>query len=124
VKQTRPVNLDLSSLKYPPMAIVSILHRMSGVILFLLFPWILYLLHLSLRSEATFQAMQIAIMGIGYKVLLWVFSAALLFHVLAGIRHITMDLGFAEGLCTARSTAIVVMVLAVISTIFLGIWIW
>lgn len=124
MNKKRPVNLDLSTLKYPPMAIVSILHRISGVVLFLLFPIMLYLFSQSLHSDATFHQLQMTLANPYSKLLLWVFSGALMLHVLAGIRHVLMDIGFGEGLLAGRRSAISVMILAILSIIFLGIWIW
>jgi succinate dehydrogenase / fumarate reductase cytochrome b subunit len=124
VKQKRPVNLDLSSLKYPPMAIASILHRLSGILLFFLFPWVLYLFSRSLLSEAEFQATLLSFSSSFPKILLWTFFSALIYHLLAGIRHIFMDIGWGEGLATSRFSSIFVIVLAAILIIFLGIWLW
>jgi succinate dehydrogenase / fumarate reductase cytochrome b subunit len=124
VNHQRPVNLDLSSLKYPPMAIASILHRISGIVLFLLLPCMLYFLQLSLRSAASFDQLQ-TLFANGYcKLLLWGFSAAMMYHIIAGIRHILMDIGWGEHLNTARMSATTVIILAVIVTILLGVWIW
>jgi succinate dehydrogenase / fumarate reductase cytochrome b subunit len=124
VNDKRPVNLDLTSLKYPPMAIVSILHRISGIALFLLMPVMLYLLNLSLRSEASFGELQVQLLNPWWKFVLWVFCSALVYHLLAGIRHIIMDLGWGETLSASRKTALGVVLLAVLSTVFLGVWIW
>ncbi|WP_133130875.1 succinate dehydrogenase, cytochrome b556 subunit [Legionella yabuuchiae] len=124
MKQKRPVNLDLMSLKYPPMAIASILHRLSGIVLFLLSPALLYVLSLSLRSEASFESMKHLLATPLNKFLTWVFVSALAYHLLAGIRHMVMDLGFAEGLPTGRRSALLVILLAIILMIGLGIWIW
>jgi succinate dehydrogenase / fumarate reductase cytochrome b subunit len=124
VNKNRPVNLDLSSMKFPPMAIVSILHRVSGVVLFILLPVIIFLLGRSLHSQEAFTQTSLMLAEPYYKLVLWAFSAALVYHVLAGIRHLLMDMGIGEHLCTGRRTAIFVIVLAVILTIFLGIWIW
>lgn len=124
VNKKRPVNLDLGTMKFPPMAIVSILHRVSGVILFLLLPFMICFLGESIQSEQTFNLLKIKLAEPSYKILLWAFSAALVYHIIAGIRHMVMDLGVGEDLCTGRLTSILVIVLAVISTIFLGIWIW
>ncbi|WP_133128322.1 succinate dehydrogenase, cytochrome b556 subunit [Legionella nagasakiensis] len=124
MKQKRPVNLDLTSLKYPPMAIASILHRIAGIVLFLLFPMLLYLFSLSLSSSATFQHVSELLVNPYYKLMLWIFSAALTYHLLAGIRHVCMDMGFGEGLEAGRRSAIIVIVFAIILIIFLGIWIW
>lgn len=120
----RPVNLDLGSLTYPPMAIASILHRISGIVLFLLLPPMLYVLHLSLASEASFTQLQQCLQNPYYKLILLGFSAAFAYHVLAGIRHMVLDTGWGEGLVAARRSAIALIALAVISTVFLGVWIW
>lgn len=121
----RPINLDLASMKYPLMAIVSILHRISGLILFLLMPIMLYFLSESLRSSLAFDQIQTMIQtGIFSKLVLWGFSAALVYHVIAGVRHISMDFGVGETLHAAKRSAVVVIVIAVIATILLGMWIW
>jgi succinate dehydrogenase / fumarate reductase cytochrome b subunit len=106
------------------MAIASILHRISGVILFLLLPIMLFILGQSLHSEETFLHLKSALVHPCYKLVMWVFGAALIYHVLAGIRHLIMDMGFGEHLNAGRRSAVLVIVLAVILTIFLGFWIW
>jgi len=120
----RPVNLDLGSLKFPPMAIASILHRISGVILFLLMPFMLYILKLSLSTPESFDQLQVWLQCFYLKFLLIAFAAALVYHLLAGIRHLFMDFGIGEELSSSRTSSIIVIVLAGILTILLGIWIW
>ena len=124
VNKKRPVNLDLGSMKFPPMAIASILHRISGVLLFILLPIILFILGQSLHSAERFAEMKTMMSHPFYKLVLWAFGASMIYHVLAGIRHLLMDIGLGEHLSTGRFTANLVIVLAVISTILLGIWIW
>lgn len=124
MKKQRPVNLDLGSLTYPPMAIASILHRISGIVLFLLLPVMLCFLSESLHSQESFDQLQHSLDNPFYKLMLWGFSTALIYHLLAGIRHIIMDLGFGETLVVARKSAVFVIVLAIILTIGLGVWIW
>lgn len=111
-------------MKFPPMAIASILHRLSGIVLFILLPVMIFLLGQSLQSEELFNQSKIKLANPGYKLILWAFCVALAYHILAGIRHMIMDLGCGESLSAGRRTSILVIVLAVISTIFLGIWIW
>lgn len=124
MNKKRPVNLDLSSMKFPPMAIVSILHRVSGIVLFILLPVMLYILGQSLQSEESFAQIKTMLTNSYYKLVLWAFGTAMIYHILAGLRHLIMDMGFGEHLSTGRRTSILVIILAVISTIFLGIWIW
>jgi succinate dehydrogenase / fumarate reductase cytochrome b subunit len=106
------------------MAIASILHRLSGILLFLLFPWMLYLLNRSLISEVDFQATRMLLTAPLAKFFLWAFLSALIYHLIAGIRHICMDLGWGEGLAAGRRSSLAVIVLSAILIIFLGISLW
>ncbi|KGP63133.1 succinate dehydrogenase [Legionella norrlandica] len=124
MNKKRPINLDLSSLKYPPMAIASILHRISGILIFLLFPIVLFVLSYSLQSEESFVHAKMFLTHPYYKLVLWAFGASMIYHVIAGIRHLIMDMGFGESLNVGRASAVLVIALAAISIIFLGIWIW
>lgn len=124
VKKKQPINLDLSSLSYPPMAIASILHRISGLLLFILLPVMLYFLHLSLQSGTSFDELQVMLTSPYLKLCLWMFSSSLAYHLIAGVRHVILDFGFGEDLSSARRSSIFVMVLALILIICLGIWIW
>ncbi len=120
----RPVNLDLRSLKYPPMAIASILHRISGLVMFLLLPIMLCYLGTSLHSQESFDELQGHLASPWSKLMLLGFGAAWVYHVLAGIRHMLMDIGIGESLAAGRRSAIAVIGLAVVLTLFLGMWIW
>lgn len=124
MNQKTPVNLDLATIKFPAMAIASILHRISGLVMFLLLPFILYLFGMSLKSAESYAQLQTALTCVYCKLLLWAFSAAMVYHLIAGIRHMIMDLGYGESVCAGRRSAVLVIALAVILTILLGIWIW
>lgn len=124
MNKKRPVNLDLGTMKFPPMAIASILHRISGIVLFLLVPLMLCILSQTVQSDASFEQAKIMLASPYYKLALWAFGAAMTYHILAGIRHLLMDMGFGEHLKAGRLSAILVIALAFILTIFLGIWIW
>lgn len=120
----RPVNLDLASLRFPPMAIASILHRLSGLLMFVLLPVMLCYLEHSLRSPESFDAVRMQMTNPWLKLVFWGFGSAWIYHVIAGVRHMLMDLGIGEGLEAGRRSAVLVIALAVISTLFLGMWIW
>lgn len=120
----RPVNLDLMTIQFPVMAIVSILHRLSGIALFVLMPVMLYFLALSLQSPDSFLSLKMTLAGVGYKILLWVFTTALVYHLLAGIRHMIMDLGIGESLGAGRASAVILILMSLVLSIFLGIWLW
>lgn len=87
-------------------------------------PVMLYFLSQSLLSEDSYANLHTILNRTCSKCLLWAFSSALLYHALAGIRHVLMDLGLGEHLATARRSANLVIILAIILAIFLGIWIW
>lgn len=124
MNKIRPVNLDLGTLTFPPMAIVSILHRIAGIVLFLLLPVMIYFWGLSLQSVSSFEHLHHLLLNPYNKLILWAFSSAITYHLLAGIRHLFMDMGFGETLVSARRSAILILVLAVIAVASLGVWIW
>lgn len=123
-KKSRPVHLNLLKMKFPPMAIVSILHRISGVFLFLLLPLPLYLLHASLRSQVGFSQLHAFVALPFIQFLLWVLISAASFHLFAGIRHMLMDCGVGEHVKPARVTAYLVIFLEIVAMILIGVWLW
>lgn len=124
MNQKRPVNLELSTLHFPIMAITSIMHRLSGIAVFLLLPFMLYLLQQSLHSPESFASLQTCIQSNFVKFLIWGFISALFYHFMAGVRHMIGDMGYGESVDTARKTAVILLVFTVISTIGFGVWIW
>ena len=98
MQKNRPVNLDLKTIKMPLPAIVSILHRGSGVVIFVCIPLLLWMLDASLESAVSFDALKGYMDGFLATMILWGVVGALLYHMVAGIRHLTMDLGIGETL--------------------------
>lgn len=124
MNRQRPVNLDLATLKFPPTAIVSILHRISGVLIFLGIPFLLYVLGVSLESASSFATLQQQLSMPHFKFALWIVSSALAYHIFAGIRHVILDFGIGEDIQTAIRSAYGLMILTGIMVLFLGIWLW
>jgi len=120
----RPVNLDLTTIHFPVTAIISIMHRLSGIAVFILLPFMLYVLQQSLQSQESFNMLQSFLHYAWVRLLVWIFASALFFHFMAGVRHMIADFGYGEEIATGRKTASVLLVLTVISTIVLGVWIW
>src|SRR6185437_15592 len=117
-------NVDIKSItKYwmSMNAIVSILHRISGVILFLLIPFMLWLLDQSLSSQASFQSLQGYFGSLAIRFLVWILLSALVYHLLAGIKHLLMDFGFLETIKTSRISSGVVFILSAIIIVALGV---
>ncbi|MPN48890.1 Succinate dehydrogenase cytochrome b556 subunit [bioreactor metagenome] len=106
-----------------PVAIASILHRLSGVIVFLLVPVLLWLLDKSLSSAEGFAEVQAIFSGFIVRFIVWVFVAGLLFHFIMGIKHLLADLGFAEELQSGRVAATISLILAAISIVASFVWI-
>lgn len=120
--QSRPVFLNLLQMKFPVTAISSILHRLSGLFLFVFLPCILYFWQHSLVAGRD-QHFAYHLTAWGHLVL-WLWLSSLLYHLLAGVRHMIMDLGFAEELVVARRVATATIILAVLCSIVIGIVIW
>ena len=117
-----PVFLKLAQIRFPIGAIASIAHRVSGVLLFIALPVVAVLLDTSLRDEAGFASVRdlisspLAVVAAG--VLVW----ALVHHVLAGIRHLLMDVGIGSELERARASARLVLIAAPALAVFLLFW--
>ncbi|HBF08748.1 MAG: succinate dehydrogenase, cytochrome b556 subunit [Pseudomonadota bacterium] len=105
MKQQRPVNLDLTTFKFPVTSHASILHRASGFIVFLAIPIFLYALGLSLESPQGYAS--IAAWGDSFfcRLILGAIAGSLFYHLVAGIRHLIMDMGFWETLEGGQKSA-------------------
>ena len=97
--------LNLSQIRFPIGAIASIGHRISGVLLLITLPLLALALDRSLRSEAEFEALRDLVSAPGRALLLVVVVWAASHHVLAGLRHLLMDVGIGSRLDQARSSA-------------------
>ena len=124
VKDTRPVNLDLTTVKFPLPAITSILHRISGVGLFFGIGVVLYFLQLSLESEAGFERVLELLRATPVKLTIWLILAGLLYHLIAGIKHLLMDWGLGESREGALRGAQVTLVLAIVAAVLSWGLIW
>ena len=127
MKSNRPVNLSLSTVlavnMKSPVAIASILHRISGVVIFLLIPVLLYVLQQSLASEAAFAAVKTDVLGglIG-GFLVFVALAGLIYHVVIGTKHLIQDFGIGESLEGGRLFATLALVLAGVLIVCALVW--
>ena len=92
----RPVNLDIGTIRLPITSYVSILHRVSGVILFFALAIFLWMLEGSLASAQSFNELGAMLANPICQVIIWGSLAALAYHAIAGIRHLIMDFGVGE----------------------------
>ncbi len=123
IKQ-RPKNLNLLTIRLPIPAIISILHRISGFILFLLIPLMLWALDLSLSSPDDFDNLHLFLSSPLMKFLIWGFLSAFIYHFFAGIRHLLMDVHLGDELKSGRFSAKLTLVISVVFIILAGIWLW
>lgn len=124
MKHKRPVNLNLFTISFPIPAIASILHRISGVILFLAIPFILWALSLSLASQQDFDDVRQLFTSAWMKFIIWGVLSALVFHLIAGIRHLLMDMGIGEELKSGKLGAQITIGISIVFIILVGIWLW
>jgi succinate dehydrogenase / fumarate reductase cytochrome b subunit len=118
VKDKRPINLDITTIKFPLAAIASILHRVSGIGLFFGVGILLYFLQISLRSEGEFERVAILFDGLFMTSLLGLILLALIYHLVAGIKHLLLDLGVGESKQAAKTGTIIMWIMCVLVTGF------
>lgn len=124
MKSQRPVNLDLRTIKLPITAYTSILHRISGVILFVGLAVLLYALDKSLASEEGFAQVKACMTSPLAKLVIWGLLSALLYHLVAGVRHLIMDMGIGETLEGGKLGSKIVLVVGAALIVLAGVWIW
>lgn len=116
-----PVFLNLFRIRFPVTAILSIVHRVTGVLLFLCLPAAIYALQLSLSGPQGFEAVRELLshftVRLGLMVLLW----ALLHHFLAGIRFLLLDVDCGVTRAVARKSAWSVNLAALFIAIAIGL---
>lgn len=101
----RPIYLNLFRLHLPLAGWVSILHRITGVVLFLALPLALYLLERSLSHQAGFEAVSTMLDHPAGRLMLLTVLASLAFHAIAGIRHLGLDIHWGVEKDAARQSA-------------------
>lgn len=130
--KTRPVyrNIHVTQImKYrlPPAGIVSILHRISGVIMFLLLPFVIWMFDASVTSEISYDGFASAFSaGIGFvpgwflKLVALALIWAYLVHFTAGLRHLWMDATHSVSKAQGHHSAVFTLVVSSLLTILLG----
>ena len=118
---------DIVHYRLPLAGIVSILHRISGALMFLLMPFIIWMFDTSLSSEFSYERFTAAFgAGIGFvpgwfiKLVALALIWAYLHHFIAGVRHLIMDATHSVSKQQGHSSAIVTLTLSVVLTVALG----
>ncbi len=112
---------QLMHYRLPLAGVVSILHRISGALMFLLLPFTLYLLELSLNSEASFYAMKSLVAHPLAKLIILALSWAYLHHFAAGVRHLFMDMHLGLTKDGSRHSAASVLAISLFLTLLVAL---
>ena len=124
MKKQRPVNLDLKTIKFPPSAVSSILHRVTGVAMFFALLFVIWAWAVSVSSPDGFVNVQTIMDGVIGKLIAIGTASALTYHILGGIRHVIMDMGHWEELESGNNSARAIIALWVVLTVVLGVALW
>lgn len=124
MKKERPKHLDLMVIKLPLPGIASILHRVSGAGLFLMLPFLIFLLQFSLESPQSFETFKAVVGHPLAKLILLGLLWAFLHHFCMGIRILLLDLDMGTDLKPARTSAKAVMVVSLVLTAIVGVKLW
>jgi succinate dehydrogenase / fumarate reductase cytochrome b subunit len=116
--------LDLLKIRLPLPAFVSILHRVTGALLFLMLWLFLWGLQRSLESFNTFNSVRAFFGQWPVKLVLLGFMWAYVHHLFAGIRHLFLDLHLGLELERARQSSVLVLAAGAICTLIAGVLLW
>ena len=118
---------DLPGYRLPAAGFVSILHRISGLLMFLLLPFVVWLFDTSVSSEIRFESFRSAfdagigfVPAIGIQLVVLALSWAYLHHLIAGLRHLWMDATHSVSKEQGRNSAVITLVVSVALTLLLG----
>jgi succinate dehydrogenase / fumarate reductase cytochrome b subunit len=118
---------DAVKYRLPLAGLVSILHRASGLLMFVLLPFIVWLFDTSISSEISYESFTSAFLaGIGVvpawavKLVVLALIWAYLHHLIAGVRHVWMDATHSVSKAQGRQSAVVTLALSVLLTVVLG----
>lgn len=124
MKTDRPINLQISTMRMPITAIVSILHRLSGLALFIFLPFVLWGLGLSLSSAAGYAKFVHFLGGPVMRAVAWFLSASLIYHCCAGTKHLLMDMGWGETKRSGRVFSFITLLIAAALMGWVGCLLW
>ncbi len=124
MNNNRPKFLSLHLIRLPLPGLVSILHRVSGALMFIALPLLLWMLQSSLRSIETYTELTDFLRLPACKLVLLLVLWSLLHHLMAGLRLLTIDMGLGVRLAPARATAKLVLAASLAATLLIGVRLW
>lgn len=120
----RPKSFNPLRIKLPVPGVVSILHRVSGMLLFLVIPLLLIGLQATLAGPESFEAVKLTLSHPLAKIIFIGLLWALLHHFFCGLRYLAMDMDMGLDLPLARRNSWLVIVAALGLTLLAGAWLW
>ena len=124
MKDNRPVNLDIGTIKLPITAYASITHRVSGVAMVVASFLLLWALDLSLAGPESFEALAAILDSVFARLIIWGICVVLIYHTLAGIKHLIMDFGVGETMQGGVLGARIVFLLTAVGAAVSGALVW
>jgi succinate dehydrogenase / fumarate reductase cytochrome b subunit len=126
MKTDRPINLSLSPTKFrfPLAALASITHRITGVLLFVGIAFLLYLLDQSLTSAQGLDASRALLTQPLPKLLLIAIVATLIYHFVAGIKHLFLDFDIGDTIEGGKLAAQLTIGISIVLIALAGAWLW
>jgi succinate dehydrogenase / fumarate reductase cytochrome b subunit len=124
MQKKRPKHLNLIQIRLPLPGIVSILHRVSGALLFVSLPLLLWVLQQSLQSAEQFNTYREWLAHPLFKLFLLGLIWAYLHHFCAGIRFLLLDMHIGTSLPAARQSSYAVLLISLLFTAILGVQLW
>ena len=111
-------------MRLPITAWASITHRATGVALFVGMAVLLWLFDASLSGPEGFASVAECLDSVIAKLIIWGVVVALIYHSLAGIKHLIMDFGIGETMEGGVTGARIVIALSIVLSLLAGVWIW
>jgi succinate dehydrogenase / fumarate reductase cytochrome b subunit len=111
-------------MRLPITAWASITHRASGVFLFAGMAVLLWALDASLAGPESFASLQESLDNPLLKLVIWAVMSGLIYHALAGVKHLIMDMGIGETMAGGILGVRIVVCLSAVLILLAGIWIW
>lgn len=123
-KHKRPKFLNLLQIRLPVTGVNSIAHRISGTLLFLAIPGLIYLFNLSVKDATSFTQFTLIIDSLYFKFILTVLAWAIGHHILAGIRFLLTDIDVGTSLTVSRRFAWVINIAGLVILLLVAYRIW
>ena len=125
MKDKRPKNMDMTTMKLPIMGVASILHRVSAVIIWISLVYFLPILYISLESAQGFSRIESMLTeSFTAQFFTWGFMTAAGYYVFGGLKHMIQEFGYFESLQDGKLISQIAIGLGVVLSIVFGIWIW